>query len=170
MSDTPLRAITRRHFFRQGGFGIGGAALVQLLRRDLLAAPFDTRPTHFAPKAKSIIYLFMAGAPSQIDLLDPKPKLQQLSGSSAPDDVVKGERFAFIRGVPRLLGSPYTFARHGQSGAEVSELLPHLAGVVDEIAILRSVQTSQFNHAPAQIFLNTGHQIVGRPASARGSA
>src|SRR6185436_8154280 len=133
-------------------------------RRDLLAASPETRPPHFAPKAKSIVYLFMAGAPSQLDLLDPKPKLQQLSGSSAPDEVFKGERFAFIRGVPRLLGSPYTFARHGQSGAEVSELLPHLAAITDDIAILRSVHTSQFNHAPAQIFMNTGHQIVGRPS------
>jgi hypothetical protein len=162
--DQLLRALTRRHFFRQAGFGIGGMALTQLLRRDLLAAPLETRPPHFAPKAKSVIYLFMAGAPSQIDLFDPKPKLQQLDGSNAPDEVFKGERFAFIRGTPRLLASPYKFARHGQAGADVSELLPHLAGVVDEIAILRSVHTSQFNHAPAQIFLNTGHQIVGRPS------
>jgi hypothetical protein len=157
-----LLAVTRRHFFRQAGFGIGGAALAHLLRRDLFA--LEARAPHFAPKARSIIYLFMAGAPSQVDLFDHKPKLRELNGTNAPEDIFKGERFAFIRGTPRLLGSPYRFARHGQSGAEVSELLPHLAGVVDEIAILRSVRTSQFNHAPAQIFMNTGHQIVGRPS------
>jgi hypothetical protein len=164
MKAQALRRLTRRHFFRDAGFGIGGSALLQLLRHDLFAAPLDTRAPHFAPKAKSIVYLFMAGAPSQLDLLDPKPKLQQLDGTNAPDEVFKGERFAFIRGVPRLLGSPYKFARHGQSGADVSELLPHTAGIVDDIAILRSVSTSQFNHAPAQIFVNTGHQIVGRPS------
>src|SRR5207247_723106 len=83
---------------------------------------------------------------------------------NAPEDIFKGERFAFIRGTPRLLGSPYRFARHGQSGAEISELLPHLRTIADDVAILRSVHTTQFNHAPAQIFMNTGHQIVGRPS------
>jgi hypothetical protein len=133
-----------------------------LLRQDLFAQ--GSRAPHFAPKARSIIYLFMAGAPSQLDLFDYKPKLRQHDGENAPEAIFKGERFAFIRGTPRLLGSPYAFARHGQSGAEISELLPQLAGVADEIAILRSVRTSQFNHAPAQIFMNTGHQIVGRPS------
>jgi len=165
-----LKGITRRHFFRQSGFGIGVAALANLLREDLFvpsahaAGALAPRAPHFAPKAKSIIYLFMAGAPSQVDLLDYKPKLSELNGTNAPEDIFKGERFAFIRGTPRLLGSPYRFARHGQSGAEVSELLPHLATVVDDVAILRSVHTTQFNHAPAQIFMNTGHQIVGRPS------
>jgi hypothetical protein len=158
-----LQAITRRHFFRQAGFGIGTAALWELLARDVAAAG-AARGTHFAPRARNVIYLFMAGAPSQVDLLDHKPKLAALDGSSAPEDIVKGERFAFIRGTPKLLGSPYRFAPQGQSGAEVSELLPHLSSIVDEIAILRSLHTSQFNHAPAQIFMNTGHQIVGRPS------
>jgi hypothetical protein len=99
-----------------------------------------------------------------VDLLDHKPKLAALDGTSAPEEILKGERFAFIRGTPKLLGSPYAFARQGESGAEVSELLPHLRTVVDEIAILRSIHTTQFNHAPAQIFMNTGHQIVGRPS------
>ena len=165
-----LKGITRRHFFRQSGFGIGVAALANLLREDLFlpaahaAGPFEPRAPHFAPKAKSIIYLFMAGAPSQVDLLDYKPKLTELNGTNAPEDIFKGERFAFIRGTPRLLGSPYRFARHVQSGAEISELLPHLATIADDVAILRSVHTTQFNHAPAQIFMNTGHQIVGRPS------
>jgi hypothetical protein len=161
-----LQAITRRHFFRQAGFGIGTAALFDLLGRDTLAAgqAGARRGPHFAPRAKNVIYLFMAGAPSQVDLLDHKPKLAALDGTSAPEEILKGERFAFIRGTPKLLGSPYAFARQGESGAEVSELLPHLRTVVDEIAILRSIHTTQFNHAPAQIFMNTGHQIVGRPS------
>jgi hypothetical protein len=151
-----LRYITRRHFFRQTGFGIGGVALASLLRDDLFAAS--------PAKAKSIIYLFMAGAPSQLDLFDEKPKLKQHDGQPIPEDVVKGERFAFIRGTPKLLGSPYAFRRHGESGASLSELLPHTARVADDIAILKSIRTTQFNHAPAQIFMNSGHQIVGRPS------
>jgi hypothetical protein len=173
LSDTTktdrLRTITRRHFFQQAGFGIGTSALASLLQRDLFAAEVAKGPggatlPHFAPRAKNVIYLFMAGAPSQVDLLDYKPKLHALDGTSAPDEIVKGERFAFIKGTPKLLGSPYKFGQHGQSGAAVSELLPHTASIVDEIAILRSLHTTQFNHAPAQIFMNTGHQIVGRPS------
>jgi hypothetical protein len=171
-----LRAVTRRHFFRQAGFGIGAAALTSLLNRHVLAEqsttppaldavnPLAPKPPHFAPKAKSIIYLFMAGAPSQVDLLDYKPKLQQYDGQSIPQEIVKGERFAFIKGTPKLLGSPYNFQKWGQSGAEISELLPHLGEIADDIAIVRSLHTAQFNHAPAQIFMNTGFQIIGRPS------
>jgi hypothetical protein len=157
-----IRAITRRHFFRQAGFGIGGAALARLLQAET-RAPRENA-THFPAKAKSVIYLFMAGAPSHLDLFDPKPKLQELDGQDCPDSLLKGERFAFIEGVPKVLGSPYSFERHGESGTELSELLPHLSGVVKEIAVVRSLHTTQFNHAPAQIFMNTGHQIVGRPS------
>jgi Protein of unknown function (DUF1501) len=167
-----LRAVTRRHFFRQVGFGIGGAALTTLLNPFAFAAdaPIDTanplapRPPHFPARAKSIIYLFMAGAPSQVDLLDFKPKLQELDGQHIPQEMLKGERFAFIKGVPKLLGSPYEFKRHGKSGQEISELLPHLSGVADDVTVIRSLSTTQFNHAPAQIFMNTGHQIIGRPS------
>ncbi|PYV39739.1 MAG: sulfatase [Acidobacteria bacterium] len=172
-----LRAVTRRHFFRQAGFGIGAAALTTLINRYTLGSdlppsfptmamlnPMAPKPGHFAPKAKSIIYLFMAGAPSQVDLLDYKPKLQELDGQHIPESMVKGERFAFIKGVPKLLGSPYQFRKWGRSGAEISELLPHLGEIADDIAIVRSVSTTQFNHAPAQIFMNTGHQIAGRPS------
>jgi hypothetical protein len=160
---TDLRAITRRHFFRQSGFGIGGLALLNLLDEKLLAmsAPFVPQ---FAPRAKSVIYLFMAGAPSQVDLFDHKPALREHDGQAIPDEFVKGERFAFIKGTPRLLGSPYAFKKCGQSGAEISELLPHLQGVADDLAFVRSMYTTQFNHAPAQIFMNSGHQIVGRPS------
>ena len=170
-----LQAATRRHFFREAGFGIGSLALLALLDDRLFAEsvadagrnesdPLAVRPPHFAPRAKRIIYLFMAGAPSQVDLLDPKPKLQQYDGEPIPEEFVKGERFAFIKGTPRLLGSPYGFDTVGESGAEVSSLLPHFKTIVDDVAIVRSVHTTQFNHAPAQIFMNTGHQIVGRPS------
>src|SRR5712691_1091214 len=172
-----LRAVTRRHFFKQAGFGIGAAALSSLVNRCAFASgaatadlainavnPLAPRPPMFPAKTKNIIYLFMAGAPSQVDLLDYKPKLQELDGQHIPESLVKGERFAFIKGVPRLLGSPYTFKKCGKSGAEISELLPELMKVADDIAIVRSVHTTQFNHAPAQIFMNTGHQIIGRPS------
>jgi hypothetical protein len=166
-----LLEITRRHFFRQAGFGLGAVALASLADERLFASGADALPEaaarlapHVAPKAKQVIYLFMAGAPSQIDLFDHKPKLRQHDGQPIPEELVKGERFAFIKGTPRLLGSPFEFARHGQSGAEISSLLPHLASHADEIAIVRSMTTTQFNHAPAQIFMNTGHQIIGRPS------
>src|SRR5262245_16629672 len=171
-----LRQITRRHFFRQTGLSIGTLALSSLINENLFGQSIqekqstaalksmESKPPHFTPKCKNIIYLFMAGGPSQLDLFDYKPKLQELNGRPIPESFTKGERFAFIKGVPRLLGSPHNFKRHGKCGAEVSDLLPHTASVADEIAILRSLRTTQFNHAPAQIFINTGHQIIGRPS------
>jgi hypothetical protein len=186
--DAHLRDVTRRHFFRQGGFGLGALALGALLDDRLFAATSSSASTaqsgttaatagqgaraaaggplgpHFAPRAKRIIYLFMAGAPSQLDLFDPKPKLNQYDGQACPSDILKGERFAFIKGTPTLLGSPFQFRQHGDSGAQFSELLPHLARHADDLAIIRSMKTTQFNHAPAQIFMNTGHQIIGRPS------
>jgi len=170
-----LRAVTRRHFFKQAGFGIGAAALTSLLNPSAFATglalpvpdvadPLGPKPPMFPARAKSIIYLFMAGAPSQVDLLDYKPRLQQLDGEHVPESMMKGERFAFIKGSPRLLGSPYEFKRWGRSGAEISELLPNLGEIADDVAIVKSVHTSQFNHAPAQIFMNSGFQIVGRPS------
>ena len=170
--DDLLRAVTRRYFFKQAGFGIGGAALSAMLGKSGFAAepetgsanPGGAKPPMFAPKAKSIIFLFMAGAPSQVDLFDCKPKLQELNGEQIPESMLKGQRFAFIRGIPKLLGSPYEFKRYGQSGAEISELLPHTGEIADDIAIVKSMHTTQFNHSPAQIFLNTGFQIIGRPS------
>jgi hypothetical protein len=163
-----LQLETRRHFFQQAGFGIGSLALGSLLNPDLLAQtatnPMAPRAPHFAPKAKQIIYLFMAGAPSQLDLFDYKAALNKYDGQPVPEDVIKGERFAFIKGTPKLLGSPHKFARHGKCGAELSNLLPQLGTVVDDIAIIRSMQTTQFNHAPGQIFMNSGHQNPGRPS------
>jgi hypothetical protein len=159
-----LRRITRRHFFETAAFGIGGVALASLAGGTAVSAQSNGPRLQFVPKAKRVIYLFMAGAPSQIDLFDPKPALVQHDGQDIPEEFVKGERFAFIKGRPKLLGSPFQFQRHGRSGAEISELLPNLSRVADDIAIVRSMQTTQFNHAPAQIFMNTGHQIIGRPS------
>ena len=171
--DDVLKAATRRHFFKRGGLGIGGIALASLLNEKAFQTaaqagdtpdPLAVRKPHFAPKARNIIYLFMAGAPSQLDLFDYKPKLNELNGQRIPEEIIKGERFAFIKGVPKLLGSPHTFKKHGRSGAELSNLLPHLASIADEIAIVKSMRTTQFNHAPAQIFMNSGHQNIGRPS------
>ena len=154
-AQNPLKHLTRRHFFETAGFSLGSAALASLTQVPALAQK---------PKAKSIIYLFMPGAPSQLDMFDYKPTLAKFDGQPVPEDVIKGERFAFIKGVPKLLASPHSFRQFGQSGAELSNLLPHLSTIVDEVAFIKSMNTTQFNHAPAQIYLNTGHQIPGRPA------
>ena len=160
-----LKAMTRRHFFgRSAQFGLGTAALAALGNPDLLAAEPNLRVVHHPPKAKSVIFLFMAGAPSQLDMFDNKPMLNKYDGQPVPEEVTKGERFAFIKGTPRLLGSPHTFRRYGQSGAELSNLIPHTERIADDIAIVKSLWTTQFNHAPAQIFMNCGHQIPGRPS------
>ena len=162
-----LKKITRRHFFKQAGFSLGSMALASLLDEKVFAQgsdPFAPKAPHFVPRAKNIIYLFMAGAPSQIDLFDHKPALNRYDGKNIPEEMIRGERFAFIKGAPKLLGSPYSFKQYGRSGAAVSELLPHTAQIVDDLAFVRSVHTTQFNHAPAQIFMNTGHQIIGRPS------
>jgi hypothetical protein len=155
-----LRQITRRHFFGQSGFGIGSLALSGLFNENL----FAQRGLHHAAKAKRVIFLFMAGAPSQLDMFDYKPALEKHDGQPVPAEIIKGERFAFIKGVPRLLGSPHKFERVGQSGAELSNLLPHLGRIADDVAFVKSMHTTQFNHAPGQVFMNTGHQIPGRPS------
>ena len=121
------------------------------------------QPSHFVPRAKSVIYLHMIGAPSQLDLFEHKPELEKWDGQLCPDRFIAGKRFAFLRGHPRLGASRYAFARHGQSGATLSELLPHLAQVVDELCIVSSLHTDEFNHAPAQLLLHTGFGRLGRP-------
>lgn len=166
-----MSLIARRHFFRDCGYGIGKAALASLLASAAPAAdtprspdPFAPKKPHFPGKAKAVIHLFMAGAPSQLDLFDYKPELVKLEGKPLPPEVIKGQRYAFIRPDAGVLGPRFKFARHGQSGAELSEMLPHLARVVDDIAILKAVHTDQFNHAPGQIFFNTGFGQPGRPS------
>jgi len=153
-------ALTRRHFLGGATLSLGSLALSSLLVGNARAQG----RLHFAPKAKRVVYLHMAGAPSSLDLFDPKPKLNELDRQPIPESFTKGERFAFIKGTPKLLGSPFQFGRHGQSGAQVSELLPHFARIVDRVAIVRSMHTKEFNHAPAQVFAHTGHARIGRPS------
>src|SRR5947209_17918531 len=144
-----LKAITRRQFFGRAGMGIGAIALANMMARDGRAAtvkapaaePMLPRVGHFAPKAKSVIYLHMAGAPSQLELFDYKPTLQKYTGKPCPDEYLKGKRFAFIKGVPNMLGTMFKFSRHGQCGMELSELIPHLGEVADDIALIRSMKT-----------------------------
>jgi len=163
-ANHPLQAQTRRHFFQDCGVGLGRIALASLLTREL-AADTPGLPAFRLPiKAKRIIYLFQAGAPSQLDLFDYKPKLKELEGKPLPPSVIKGQRYAFIRRDAAVLGPRFKFARHGQSGAELSDRLPHLAKVVDDIAIVKTVNTNLFNHAPAQLFMNSGSGIPGRPS------
>lgn len=167
----PLLSITRRHFFRDCGVGVGKIALASLLTNALpvraetkAANPLAPKKPHFPAKAKAVIHLFMAGAPSQLDLFDYKPTLAKYEGKPIPPEVIKGQRYAFIRTDAACLGPQYKFRKHGKCGAELSEIVPHLATVVDDICILKAVHTDQFNHAPAQIFLNTGFAQPGRPS------
>lgn len=181
--DLPLplqqaRAQTRRQFLRRSQAGLGSIALAMLLDRDgrgrsgaraedrtaTADNPMTPRAPHFAPRAKRVIYLHMSGGPPQQELLDPKPALVKHHMQPCPDELLKGQKFAFIKGHPKLLGSPYRFQKWGASGAELSELLPHLRGVADELAIVRSMWTDQFNHAPAELFLYTGSPRNGGAA------
>src|SRR5262245_9783363 len=172
-SFDPLLWQTRRHFFGQCAMGVGAMALGSLMTRDAAAAPagptpLDPKKPHFPPRAKSVIFLFMAGGPSQLELFDYKPKLNELHSKPIPDEFIKDKRFAFMgsftKDKPKLLGTKRKFAQHGKSGAWVSSVLPHTATVADDIAIVRSITTNVFNHGPAKIFVNTGSPQFGRPS------
>jgi hypothetical protein len=163
--------VTRRHFLRDCGVGLGKIALAGLLTDALAgrssaaaAGSLAPRNAHFTGKAKRVIHLFMAGAPSQLELFDYKPELAKLEGKPLPPSVIGGQRYAFIRPDAAVLGPRYKFARHGRSGAELSEMLPNLAKIADDICLIKSISTDQFNHAPAQIFFNTGFSQPGRPS------
>jgi hypothetical protein len=171
----PLLWQTRRHFFGQCALGLGSLALTSLLSKATAAPassqrtePQSPRQGHFPAKARSVIYLFMAGGPSQLELFDYKPELQKRNGQPIPDSYLAGKRFAFMdtfaREKPRLLATRRKFTQHGECGTYVSSCLPHIAGVVDEITVVRSVVTNVFNHAPAKIFINTGSPQFGRPS------
>src|SRR5689334_7798335 len=160
------RAITRRTFFGQTGLGLGAFALGSLLGPKAIASPRAANP--LAPKhsmlpgkAKSVIYLDMSGAPPTLDMFDYKPKLIELNGKPCPDSLMKGERFAFIKGVPKMLGTPHKFHQAGSNGTWICDLLPHTAGILDDIALIKSINTDQFNHAPAELFIYTGNAIAG---------
>ncbi len=163
-----LHRLTRRHFLKTASVGFGGLALSSLVgcgpdpsttSRASLASS-----THFPPRAKRVIFLHMAGAPSQLELFDYKPELQRLHGQRCPESLIAGKRFAFIQGTPNMLGPQATFGQRGESGAWVSDLLPHFAEVADEVTFLKAMHTDEFNHAPAQLLLHTGHARPGRPS------
>ena len=166
------KSVSRRWFLEQCGVGVGAVALGHLLTDAGYAAPaalsqaspFIPRKPHYAPRAKNVIFLFMAGAPSHLELFDFKPQLAKFDGTLPPEDLLKGYRAAFINPSSKLLGPQFKFSKHGNSGTALSELLPHLAKVVDDIAIVKSMVTDAFNHAPGQLLMNTGAQQFGRPS------
>jgi hypothetical protein len=162
--------VTRRHFLRDGSLGLGALALSLLGERTRAddprtdVNPMAPRRPHFAPKATNVIYLHMAGSPPHLDLFDYKPELVRRNSENCPEEFLRGRRFAFTTGVPRLLGTPQRFAQHGQSGAWVSAAMPQVAGLVDELCFIKSMFTDQFNHAPAELLLFSGSPQFGRPA------
>ncbi|MCH2203291.1 MAG: DUF1501 domain-containing protein [Fuerstiella sp.] len=168
-----LSAVTgRRCFLQESVLGLGSVALASLMdRRSATGAraveanrSLTARASQFAPRAKNVIFLFMAGGPSQLELFDNKPSLRKYAGQRVPNSVLGNQELPFIERDATLMPSPLRFSRHGESGAELSEALPRLAEVVDDIAIVRSMHTDAFNHAPAQIFLHTGHLQLGKPS------
>jgi len=160
--------ISRRRLLQKTGAGLGALALGSFVgcgsRSTAAVNPMTEKSPMIPARAKHIIYLHMAGSPSQLDLFDYKPELQKLTGQPCLDSLLAGKRFAFIKGVPKMLGSPFKFKQHGQSGQWVSELLPHFSSVIDEVAVIRTVHTEQFNHAPAQMFIHTGQARLGNPS------
>ncbi len=171
-SDERLRFVTRRKFFQQCGTGVGALALASLLNEKLFAA--ESKPAaaagaaplgpHFTPKAKNIIYLFMSGGPSHLDLFDYKPELIKHDGQKMPEEMLKNIRLAQIGKEAAALGTKYSFKQYGKSGVWLSELLPHLQGIVDDVCFIQGFYSEAFNHDPATLFMNTGAQLAGRPA------
>ncbi len=166
-----LQHRTRRQFLRDCQLGLGGMALASLLRGDARAEvevdsanPLKVRKPHFPAKAKRVIYLHMTGSPPTLDLFDHKPELVKRDGQICPDEFLKGRRFAFTSGVPKLMGTPHVFAKHGQCGATLSDALPELAKLADDLCFIKSMTTDQFNHAPAELLLYTGSAREGRPS------
>ncbi len=168
-----MEHLTRRHFLSKCTTGLGAMWLAGMTGRvwgggGILAKdpanPLATASPHFAPKAKRVIYLHMAGAPSQHELFDYKPELKKLHGQDCPKEFLEGKQFAFIQGVPKMLGPQYEFKQYGQSGAWVSEMLPHFTEVVDDVCFIKSMHTDQFNHGPAQLLVHTGTQNLGAPS------
>ncbi len=161
--------ITRRHFFKNCGVGLGSVALTSLLNENLFAAqqagnPLAPKQPHFPGKAKRVIYVFQAGGPSHLDLFDYKPALVKYNGQKPPEEMLKGVQNVFINRDAALYASEFKFAKYGQSGAEISEALPYLTKIVDDICIVKTIATDAINHAPAQIFMNTGSVQFGRPS------
>jgi len=165
MKPQPPHHIARRWFLRDCGVGLGSIALANLMAPATSAAdPLSPKQPHHTAKAKNVIFLFMAGGPSHLELFDNKPRLAEFDGTLPPAKLIDGYRAAFINPNSKLLGPKFKFAKHGESGAEISELLPYTAEVADDIAIVKSMSTDVFNHAPAQIMMNTGSPQFGRPS------
>jgi hypothetical protein len=165
--NIPPRDLARRWFLKECGVGLGAISLNQLAGGALARAaadPLAAKQPHFRPRAKNVIFLFMAGAPSHLELFDYKPQLAKFDGTLPPSELIKDYRAAFINPSSTLMGPKFKFARHGQCGAELSELLPQLAEVCDDIAIVKSMVTDAFNHAPGQILMSTGSQQFGKPS------
>jgi hypothetical protein len=171
-SDILTLARTRRHFFRDCAVGLGGLALASLLRGEEDRGdkphgspnPLAPKKPHFPARAKAVIFLFMAGGPSQLELFEDKPELNKLDGQVVPPSFTQGKRFAFIKGDAKLLGTRRKFDKCGQGGVELSELIPHHRDIVDDICILKGMKTDVFNHGPAKVFVNTGSPQFGRPS------
>ncbi|MCF7567480.1 DUF1501 domain-containing protein [Sabulilitoribacter arenilitoris] len=165
-----LEFTTRRHFLKQCTTGLGGIALSSLIGPQQLFASnnntvFNAKNLpHFLPKAKRVIYLHMAGAPSQLELFDYKPELQKLHDLDCPKSLLEGKRFAFIQGIPKMLGPQFNFKKYGESGTYISDALPYFSTIVDDVSIVKSMHTDEFNHAPAQLLLQTGSARSGRPS------
>lgn len=162
------RAMTRRQFLMRSGLSLGSMALGGLMARDGYAKTIGNHASPMAVKtplipgrAKSVIYLHMSGAPPSLDLFDWKPKLVELNMQPCPEALIKGQKFAFIKGVPKMLGTPHKFKQYGKSGGWFSDVIPHIAGIADDICVVKSMWTDQFNHAPAELFLFTGQQRAG---------
>ena len=162
--DAYLGHVTRRHFLRTAGAGLGAMALATMGAPAVMADPLAPKRPHFAPTAKRVIFLHMAGGPSSLELFDYKPDLARLDGELCPDSLLEGKRFAFIQGVPKMLGPQATFQQHGESGAWVSNHMPYLSQVVDHVAFLKAMHTDEFNHAPAQLLVHSGSPRLGRPS------
>ena len=164
--DSLIRS--RRWFMRDCGLGLGAIAANSLMADERASSPardpLEVKPSHFPGKAKNVIFLFMAGAPSHLELFDYKPQLAKFNGTLPPQELLEGYRAAFINPNSKLLGPKFKFSKHGNSGAEISEILPHTAGVADQLTIVKSMTTDAFNHAPAQIMMNTGSQLFGKPS------
>ncbi|MEX0676959.1 MAG: DUF1501 domain-containing protein [Pirellulales bacterium] len=176
MNPNEIIEHSRRDFLTTAASGLGAIALANALAADGVLSraegattsrdvnPLATRPPHFPPKAKSCIFIFLEGAPSQIDLFDPKPKLNELHGQKLPESMVKNVRFAFLKkDTATLMGSKRTFAKHGQCGMELCDLLPHLGSVADDLLLVRSMHTDQFNHHPGQLLVQCGRAAFGLP-------
>jgi hypothetical protein len=164
-----LELRTRRHFLQECQIGLGAISLASLMGSKAaghadVPSPLATKSPHFEPKAKRVIYLHLTGSPPHLDLYDYKPELVKRDGQQCPDEFTKGKRFAFTSGTPKLMGTPRKFSQHGRCGMWLSDAIPHLQTVADEICMIKSMNTDQFNHAPAELLVYTGSPRSGRPS------